>query len=84
MARATNSFPVPLAPLTNRLVLVSATCETRSKTTCMGALLPMMLRSRARLRSWLRRRRFSRARSFFSRAFSTINRISSSLKGLVT
>ena len=83
IARATISLPVPLSPLIRTLALLSATCEISSKTRCIEGPLPMMLRSRSRCRSSLRRRRFSLASSFFSSAFSTTSLISSTLKGFV-
>ena len=42
MARATSSFPVPLSPQINTLLLLSATLQMTSSTFCMGSLCPMI------------------------------------------
>jgi hypothetical protein len=81
IARATSSLPVPLSPLTSTLVRVVATWAIRSCTRASAALEPTRVFERER--SAVRRRWFSSTSSFFSSAFSTTSRSSSTLKGLV-
>ena len=76
MARATSSLPVPDSPVTRIVLLVGATVSTRSNTSCMALLRPMMFENAdeersARLSStfsWRSVRRSSALRTF---AFSS-------------
>ena len=83
IAWATSSFPVPLSPVIMTVEVESAALRIMASTSSIAELRPTNFanpRSRANSR---RRARFSSCRRFRSSAFSTVSRISSSLKGLV-
>ena len=84
MARATSSLPVPLGPVMSTVPMVGATWRMRSKMVRICGESPTSEAKPSRSASTWRRARFSRTMSSHFMALSTVTRMRSWRKGLVT